>query len=314
MSKERQGRIEEATSDSRISSMHRAEHGTVLARKERGQLSLAWMRLRRNRLALVGLTVLSLIILMAIFAPLVAPFDPIQQNRQAPLEPPNTTHFLGTDNFGRDVLSRTIHGSRPTLLIGLSTVLLAGVVGIPIGLTAGYRGGTVDSVLMRVMDAVLSFPSIILALALLATLGPSTRNVVIAIAIVYTPTFARLARGSTLAVREEDYVLAANSIGVPSPLLLARHILPNIAAPLLVQAAVNFATAIIAAATLSFLGLGTQPPMPDWGRDISVGRDFIRTAWWLIVSPAAAMSVTVLAINFLGDGLRDALDPTTRRD
>jgi peptide/nickel transport system permease protein len=281
-------------------------------RRKSGQFVYGWSRLRRNKLALIGLSAVTAVILIALFAPVISPYDPITGDRTSTLQPPSFQHPLGTDNLGRDVFSRTIHGSRPTLIIGTSTVAFAMIIGVPIGLVTGYRGGLVDSTLMRLMDAILSFPGILLALALLAALGPATRNVALAIGIAYVPTFARLARASTLSVRETDYVLAATSVGVSTLRLLGRHIFPNTVAPLIVQATVNFATAIIAAATLSFLGLGTQPPFPDWGRDISVGRGYIYDAQWMIIAPGVAISITVLAINFLGDGLRDALDPTRR--
>lgn len=285
---------------------HAEDSGDLPA--QRSQLQLAARRFVGNRLALIGLLVLGCITLAALLAPVISPYDPVEQDRRAPLEAPGSTHLMGTDNFGRDVFSRTIHGARSTLLIGVTTVAFALAIGVPIGLAAGYLGGAVDSITMRIMDAILSFPEILLALALLATLGPSIRNVILAIGIVYVPTFARLARGSTLSVREEDYVAAAKTAGASTFRILARHVLPNVAAPLIVQGTINFATAIIAAATLSFLGLGTQPPDADWGRDISGAQQYIRHAWWPIVSPAFAMSLTVLAINFVGDGMRDALD------
>lgn len=291
----------------------RANPGDALARKAPSQLMSAWRRLRRNRLAFVGLIVLTLIVLMAILAPVISPYSPIAQNRRFTLQPPSWDHPFGTDAYGRDVLSRVIHGSRVTLLVSLSTVLIALIIGVLIGLIGGYTGGFIDSALMRLMDALLSFPQVLLALALLATLGPETRNIVIALAIVNIPAFARIARGSTLSVREDDYVMAARSMGVKTPRILSLHILPNIAAPIVVQASIIFATTMISVATLSFLGLGSQPPTPDWGRDLSDARRYIRDARWLIIAPATAISVVVLAVNFLGDGLRDALDPKIRK-
>lgn len=278
-----------------------------------GRRSGAWDRLRKNRLAVAGGVLLLAIVIMAIAAPLISPFDPVEQNRRLTLDAPSSQHLLGTDAYGRDVLSRLIYGSRTTLAISLTTVVGALVAGVIIGLIGGYAGGVTDSVLMRIMDALLSFPQVLLALALLATLGPETRNIVIALAIVNVPAFARIARATTLSVREEEYIAAARSVGVSTNRILVRHVLPNIAAPIVVQASQIFATTMISVATLSFLGLGPQPPTPDWGRDLSDARRYIRDARWLIYAPATAISLVVLAVNFFGDGLRDALDPRHSR-
>ncbi len=287
---------------------------SMIRRSERSQWRLAWAQIRRSRLATLGLLVTVVMVSVALLSPVLAPANPTKQNVAIKLTGPSQANLLGTDAFGRDVLSRLIWGSRTALLIGLSTVLLAMLSGIPLGLTAGFIGGRVDNLIMRIMDALLSFPPIMLALALMGVLGPDIQNVVLALSLVTTPTFARLARGSTLSVKEEEYVTAARCVGVPVPRILFVHILPNIVAPLVVQATYNFSSAIVAAATLSFLGLGVQPPTPDWGWDLSDGRRFIRQAPWLTLIPTIAISICVLGINFLGDGLRDALDPRYRTD
>ena len=281
---------------------------------DRSHWRLAWRQLRRNRLAVFGAVIIAGALLTALLSPVLAPADPTRQNMSVRLAAPNLDHPLGTDAFGRDVLSRLMYGSRTSLFVGSATVVAALLLGVPLGLVSGFIGGHTDNVNMRVMDAFLSFPAIMLALALMGILGPAIQNVILALAVVYTPTFARLARASTLSVKEEVYVKAARSAGVRTPEILFVHILPNIVAPLVVQATFAFSSAIVAAATLSFLGLGVQPPTPDWGFDLSDGRRFVRHAPWLTLVPIAAISVTVLAINFLGDGLRDALDPRYRSE
>jgi peptide/nickel transport system permease protein len=260
-------------------------------------------------MANLGLFIFMVLIAAALLAPVLAPTDPTQQNLAEKLTGPSIRHPLGMDAFGRDVWSRIVYGSRTTLLIGSTTVALAALLGVPIGLIAGYFGGRIDNVLMRIMDALLSFPPIMLALALMGTLGPATQNVILALGVVYAPAFARLARSSTLSIKAEDFIAATRCLGASSIRIIFVHVLPNALAPLIVQATFNFSSAIIAAATLSFLGLGVQPPTPDWGSDLSDGRRFISSQPWLVVWPTLAMSVTVLAINFIGDGLRDALDP-----
>ena len=281
---------------------------------ERSQLKLAWIQVRRNRLATLGMMIILLAVAIAVISPVLAPANPTKQNMTSKLVPPSLDHPLGTDAFGRDVLSRIMYGSRTSLFVGLTTVLVAIAVGVPLGLVSGFVGGRFDNFVMRIMDAFLSFPAIMLALALMGILGPDIQNVILALGIVYMPTFARLARASTLSVKEEKYIIAARNVGVSTPKILFAHILPNIIAPLVVQATFNFSSAIVAAATLSFLGLGVQPPTPDWGFDLSEGRRYVRFAPWLTIAPTIAISITVLGINFLGDGLRDALDPRYRSE
>ena len=279
---------------------------------ERSHWRLAWLQIRRNRLAMFGAFIIFGAIFAALLSPILAPTDPTKQIMSVRLAAPSLDHLLGTDAFGRDVLSRLMYGSRTSLFVGSTTVLVALLIGVPLGLVSGFIGGRWDNVAMRVMDAFLSFPAIMLALALMGILGPDIQNVILALAVVYMPIFARLARASTLSAKEEVYIKAARSAGVRTPKILFVHILPNIITPLVVQATYAFSSAIVAAATLSFLGLGVQPPTPDWGFDLSDGRRFIRHAPWLTLVPIIAISITVLAINFLGDGLRDALDPRYR--
>lgn len=251
------------------------------------------------------------LLLVALFAPLLAPHDPISGAARR-LLPPGAVYPFGTDEFGRDLLSRVIYGARISLYVGSVSVAIALVFGSSIGLVAGYFGGHADAWLMRVMDVLFAFPPIILAVAVSGVLGPTLTNVMIAIGIVYTPTFARVVRGPTLAIREADYVLAANAIGSPELYILCRHVLPNVAAPVIVQATLSFSTAILAEATLSFLGFGAQPPAPSWGTMLSTGMHFMELAPWTVIFPGLAIALAVLAFNLFGDGLRDSLDPRLR--
>jgi peptide/nickel transport system permease protein len=225
------------------------------------------------------------------------------------LEGPSANHILGTDWYGRDVLSRMLYGGRVSLLVGIGSVAWAGIIGVTVGVLAGYVGGTGGNILMRLMDALLGFPPILLAIAIRGSLGGGQPSVIFALGMVYVPVFARLVRGSTLSLKEDVFVMAAESYGAGSGRIVFRHILPNLVGTIVVQATIAFSAAIIAEATLSFLGLGVPPPMPSWGRDLNDGRGYIREAWWLVVVPSVTIVANVLGINFLGDGLRDALDP-----
>ena len=249
----------------------------------------------------------------AVFAPLIAPFDPLVQTLGSRLAPPSPEHWLGTDQLGRDILSRLVYGARISLVIGVVVVALAGIFGTFIGLVAGYAGGLVDEGLMRLTEVFLAFPPLILAMAIAGALGPSLQNAIIAIAAVTWAVYARLARGQILALRRREYVEAARSIGASPMRIIARHLLPNAIAPLLVQASFDMGAAIIAAAGLSFIGFGAQPPTPEWGVMISEGRNFISTEPWLSLFPGLAILFAVGAFNLLGDGLRDVLDPRLRR-
>ena len=266
-------------------------------------------RLVKRRAAMIGLTVVVFFILLAAAAPLVAPYDPLATSWAMVRKAPSAAHPFGTDEIGRDVLARIIWGSRASLLAGLVSVMLALAVGVPIGLVSGYAGGILDGTVMRIIDAMLAIPFLILAIALAAFLGPSLTNAMIAIGITQMPIFARLTRGQVLSVKHEDYVEAARAVGNPQFRIVLRHIFPNIVPPLLVQATLATAAAIIAEASLSFLGLGQQPPNPSWGSMLNVAKNFMAQAPWMAIWPGLAIFSLVLSLNLFGDGLRDALDP-----
>lgn len=278
-----------------------------------------WHYFSENRGAVIGLWVFVALILLAIFAPLIAPHDPTNQARDALLLPPvwqdggRSTYLLGTDAIGRDILSRLLFGARFSLFIGLVVVTIALVGGIALGLVAGFFGGWVDSVIMRVMDVVLAFPSLLLALVLVAILGPGLTNAMIAIALVLQPHFARLTRAAVMAEKNREYVMAARVAGASKLRLMFRTILPNCLGPLIVQGTLSFSNAILDAAALGFLGMGAQPPTPEWGTMLAEAREFILRAPWVVTFPGVAILITVLAINLVGDGLRDALDPKLKR-
>jgi len=268
-----------------------------------------WRRTRRNPGALAGAAVVLAILLVAIFAPLLAHADPLAQNLAAQDLPPGPGHPFGTDKLGRDLFARIAYGARISIAIGFVAVGLAITLGTTIGTLAGYLGGWVDSTLMGAMDVMLAFPSIILAIGITTILGPSITNLMLAIGIVYVPQYARLARAAVLDVREEDFIEAARALGAVMPSILGRHVLPNILAPLLVQATLGVATAELEAAGLSYLGLGARPPAPEWGAMLNDARDYWLSAPWALVFPGLSITVLVLGFNLLGDGLRDALDP-----
>ncbi len=290
--------------------------------RKTGRLELLiefWRYFSENRGAVIGLWFFVFICLIAIFAGVIAPHTATDQFRDALLVPPvwqegGTWKFiLGTDPVGRDMLSRLIYGSRLSLLVGVIVVSIALVIGITVGLIAGFVGGAVDAIIMRIMDIILSFPSLLLALTLVAILGPSLTNAMIAIAIVQQPHYVRLTRAAVMTERGKDYVIAAKVAGVRPLRLMFHTILPNCLAPLIVQAALSFSTAILDAAALGFLGMGAQPPTPEWGTMLAEAREFILRAWWVVTFPGIAILLTVLAINLMGDGIRDALDPKLRR-
>jgi peptide/nickel transport system permease protein len=274
-----------------------------------------WQVARRAataRLAIVGAVVIVVAVCVAIFAPFVSPYDPLKQDLTGLLAPPSAAHWLGTDNVGRDILSRVIWGTRVSLIAGAGSVAIAVGAGCLLGLLAGYWRGPVDDLVMRIMDAVLSFPALVLALALGAVLGAGLGSVLIALGVVYAPTFARLMRGQVLTIRTREYVQAARLLGAPDWRILQRHVLPNAATPIVVQASLSVAFAILAEASLSFLGLGVRPPEPSWGGMINIGRGYLQQAPWIAFGPGAALFVTVLGLNFVGDAIRDALDPRLR--
>lgn len=271
----------------------------------------AWLRLKRHRLALGAGVVLALLVFTALLAPVLAPHDPYHQDLYRRLEPPSWAHPLGTDDFGRDILSRVIYGARISLRIGLLAIGLALTAGTGLGLLAGGRGGLADAVIMRLMDILLAFPSILLAIAVVAVVGPGIDNVMLAVSVVMIPQYARLVRASVLSIREQAYVEAARALGASETRVLLFALLPNCVAPLIVQSTLSLGTAILEAAGLSFLGLGAQPPAPEWGAMLSGGRELLLQAPWVMTFPGLAIFVVVLALNLFGDGLRDALDPRT---
>jgi len=268
-----------------------------------------WRQLRRQPIALVGAIVLLLLVSSALFANVLAPYDPAEQIPNASLHPPSGTYLLCTDVFGRDILSRILYGGRISLRIGLISVGIAATNGIVLGLIAGYYGRWVDSVIMRVMDVMLALPGILLALVIVAVLGPSITNVMLSVGASVIPVFTRVVRGSVLSARETTYVEAARVVGCSSRYILRRHILPNVVAPVMVLATLNIGWAIIIGASLSYLGVGVQPPSAEWGAMLSDGRDYLRGQWWIATFPGLAIFVTVLSMNLVGDGLREALDP-----
>ena len=269
-------------------------------------------RLFRDKLALVGLAIMGAFVLTAILAPVLAPYDPIEQSLVDRREPPSSQNLLGLDDLGRDILSRVIFGARKSLQVGVMSVTMAIVVGTWIGATSGYLGGWVDNLVMRMMDIMLAFPALLLAIAIVTILGPGLLNMLYAIGIVSIPVYARIARASVLSVKMQDYVLAARSLGASPVRILVRHVMPNCLTPLIVQGTLGIGTAILDAAGLSFLGLGAQPPTPEWGAMLGQGRYAMFTAPHIVLFPGLAIVLTVLGFNLLGDGLRDALDPRLR--
>lgn len=278
-----------------------------------------WFYFSVNRGAVIGLYVFMAVILVAILAPVIAPHSPVDQFRDYIKLPPfwqeggSTQFLLGTDEVGRDILSRLIYGAQYSLLVGFVIVIISMCLGITIGLITGYFGGGVDTVFMRIMDVILAFPSLLLALVLVAILGPGLINAVLAITLVLLPHFSRLTRAAVMAEKEREYVTAAKLAGASRLRLMFKTILPNCLAPLVVQATMSFSNAILDVAALGFLGMGAQPPTPEWGTMLASAREFITSAWWIVTFPGLAILITVLAINLIGDGLRDALDPKLKR-
>lgn len=268
----------------------------------------------RNRLAIVGVAIVALVVLVALLAPWIMPFDPDRPSLGDRLQPPSGEHWFGTDHYGRDVLSRTIWGARTSLVVAVTAVLVGCSVGVLLGLLAGFFGGTLDALIMRAMDVLLAFPLLLLALSLIAVFGSSLANVILATGIATVPRFARVVRGAVLAVKERDFVHGALALGARSGRTMFLHVLPNAIAPVIVMATLYAATVIILEANLGFLGFGVQPPEASWGSIVNDGRRYLREAPWVSVFPSVAITVTVIAINLFGDGLRDALDPRVRND
>ena len=270
-------------------------------------------RLKRNRMAMVGLVIISIFVLCAILAPWIAPHDPLDSSLSHTLQGPSPANPLGRDELGRDILSRILHGARISLSIGLISVAIGALVGVPIGAISGYYGGKIDLIVQRLIDIMLAFPGILMAIVIVSTLGVGLRNVMIAVGIVSIPIYVRLVRGSVLQVKEQEYISSARAVGSSDLRIISRHILPNCLGPIIVQSTLQIATAILWASGLGFLGLGAQPPTPEWGTMLSRGRVYIRVAPHVTIAPGLAILLSVMGFNLLGDGLRDALDPRLKR-
>lgn len=277
--------------------------------KKRSQWLEVWRRLKQNKSAMVGLAIIMVLILSALFADIIAPFGIDDQNLMNALQKPNSTHWFGTDNFGRDIFSRVVHGSRISLQVGFIAVGIAMITGGILGAIAGYYGGRLDNFIMRMMDILLAIPSILLAISIVAALGPGLSNVMIAVGISSIPSYSRIVRASVLTLKDQEFVEAARAVGANDVRIIGRHIIPNSMAPIIVQATLGVAGAILSAAGLSFIGLGIQPPTPEWGAMLSSGRQFIRDYPHMTAFPGLAIMITIFGLNLLGDGLRDALDP-----
>ncbi|MDW0110822.1 nickel transporter permease [Sporosarcina aquimarina] len=277
--------------------------------KESGPWRDAWRGFRKSKVAVVGMAVVIFFILIAVFAPWIASQGINDQNMADRLHPPSAEYWFGTDDFGRDILSRIIHGARISLAVGFFSVIGSVVVGSILGIIAGYYGRWVDVIISRIFDIMLAFPSILLAIAIVAVLGPSLRNALIAIATINVPNFGRLIRSKVLSIKEDEYITSAKAIGMKDARILFSHILPNSMAPVIVQGTLAIATAILEAAALGFLGLGAQAPQPEWGKMLADSKDYLQSAPWTMIFPGLAIMLTVLGFNLMGDGLRDALDP-----
>ncbi len=279
------------------------------AKKKRSPWVTVWMSLKKNKSAMFGLIIILILIFCALTADFIAPYGFDDQDLMARFQTPNSKHWFGTDNFGRDILSRVIYGSRISLQVGFIAVGISMFTGGALGAIAGYYGGKMDNVIMRFMDILLAIPGILLAISIVAALGPGLQNVMIAVGIGSIPSYARIVRASVLSIRDQEFIEAAKAVGANDFRIITKHIIPNSMAPIIVQATLGVAGAILSAAGLSFIGLGIQPPTPEWGAMLSTGRQFLRDHWHIATFPGLAIMITIFALNLLGDGLRDALDP-----
>ena len=291
------------------------KENTKQTNKKRSQWREVWRMLKKNKMALLGLGILVILVLLALFADVIADYDTvvIKQNLANRLKGPSAEHWLGTDEFGRDIFARLIHGARVSLKVGIIAVGISIVLGGILGALAGFYGGRIDNIIMRIMDVFLAVPSILLAIAIVSALGPSIINLMVAISISSVPSYARIVRASVLSIRDQEFVEAARAIGANNARIIFRHIIPNSLAPVIVQGTLGVASAILSTAGLSFIGLGIQPPAPEWGSMLSGGRQYLRYAWWVTTFPGVAIMITILSLNLLGDGLRDALDPRLKQ-
>ena len=292
-----------------------SKENTKQVNKKRSQWREVWRMLKKNKMALLGLVILCILVLLALFADVIANYDTvvIKQNLGSRLQGPSATHWLGTDEFGRDIFARLIHGARVSLKVGIVAVGISIICGGTLGALAGYYGGKLDNIIMRIMDIFLAVPSILLAIAIVSALGPSIINLMVAISVSNIPRYARIVRASVLSIRDQEFVEAAKAIGASNARIIFRHIIPNSLAPVIVQGTLGVASAILSTAGLSFIGLGIQPPAPEWGSMLSGGRQYLRYAWWVTTFPGVAIMITILSLNLLGDGLRDALDPRLKQ-
>lgn len=291
------------------------KENTKQTNKKRSQWREVWRMLKKNKMALVGLGILVILVLLALFADVIADYDTvvIKQNLANRLKGPSAEHWLGTDEFGRDIFARLVHGARVSLKVGIIAVGISIILGGILGALAGFYGGRIDNIIMRIMDVFLAVPSILLAIAIVSALGPSIINLMVAISISSVPRYARIVRASVLSIRDQEFVEAARAIGANNARIIFRHIIPNSLAPVIVQGTLGVASAILSIAGLSFIGLGIQPPAPEWGSMLSGGRQYLRYAWWVTTFPGVAIMITILSLNLLGDGLRDALDPRLKQ-
>ena len=282
-----------------------------IVNKKRSQLAEVWRRLKKNKMAMIGLTILGIIVLLAIFADIIAPYDSvaIKQNLKERLQGPSSLHIFGTDEYGRDMFARLIHGARVSLQVGILAVGISIIIGGTLGAIAGYYGGKLDNIIMRIMDVFLAVPSILLAIAIVSALGPNLLNLMFAISISSVPGYARIVRSSVISIRDQEFIEAAKAIGADDFRIISKHIIPNALAPVIVQGTLGVAGAILSTAGLSFIGMGIQPPAPEWGAMLSGGRQYLRYAPHVTTIPGVAIVIIILALNLLGDGLRDALDP-----